>query len=146
MYTKIGCVAVGGVFDGLHLGHIKLLQYTAQLAKDLDVPGVVLLNSAKSLQLLERETQHTEEQRKLLVQNVAPSLVPSFFVQVTAGQALESLRDEWKGLVLFVKGSDHRPDELHKIKTPYEARIDGVSLVYFPIEVGTKHAKLGTRG
>jgi bifunctional ADP-heptose synthase (sugar kinase/adenylyltransferase) len=137
---SIKAVAVGGVFDGLHVGHVALLRYADALTDD---PLIVLLNDQTSLVALGREAQHTDEQRQSLIWAIVPTAEVLFFTEPDPAVALMTLvkRDltTASGLVLFIKGRD-------ALNAPQpELGLPGVAYAYFDVVDGAEQTKLRTR-
>lgn len=144
----IGVVVVGGVFDGLHAGHVNLLQIAALHARRAGLRLVVLLNSDESVRDLARVTQHTAAQRGNLIRVVVPDAEVVEFNDATPVVALTSLlkqMDEDDDLVgklaLFIKGVD----TIEGGRVPAELGLERVACYYHPVTFGPYARKLSTR-
>jgi bifunctional ADP-heptose synthase (sugar kinase/adenylyltransferase) len=135
-------IVVGGVFDGIHAGHLAVLDAAKNLWEDsMGDDFIVLLNSDVSLIKLGRRAQHDEAQRKQLIAAVAPDANVEMFDDANPKFALQELVKRLDGPVLFVKGADTITDRL-----PAEAGIPGVALMYLPVvDGGRSLMKLKTR-
>jgi bifunctional ADP-heptose synthase (sugar kinase/adenylyltransferase) len=139
-------VATGGVFDGLHLGHVRLLQFVRDTAKGLGIPAYALVNTDESLAKMGRVHQHAFADRRELVERAAPGLTVVGLEGTDPSASLTSLAGD--GLILFVKGADVVvPSHLTFEPTglPPEAFAPGVLLTLFPLTPSRGGGKLATR-
>lgn len=154
-------VAVGGVFDSLHWGHVTLLRAAAQTASALNAPLHVLINDDDSLRTLNRTHQHELLQRIMLVSLVVPNAGMQPFREMTPRNALLDLtgatlldpKDPTAGRavptrqVIFFKGDDTIAT-LHTMErhnTVSEFGLPNVCYQFVPVVQGRYGAKLGTR-
>lgn len=149
VHVKLGAVAVGGVFDGLHAGHLALLSHGASVAAVNKTPFYAVINDMMSLRTLSRTTQHSEEQRCALIKAVIPGVIVVTFKEPTPRQALEKIAAQREGFVVFFKGEDALPDlTFNSGAMPNELLARNVVCGYLPVTPaqGSGGSKLGTRG
>lgn len=147
-YLSIAAVAVGGVFDSLHVGHVTLLRYVEAIAAVNSHPFFVLLNSDEGLTRLHRPHQHDEAQRVSLVRSVVNPAEVLLFDDATPRATLEGIANANSGLVLFFKGDDALMIDIYGgvIKAPLELQAANVLSGFLPVvDGGASHYKLGTR-
>lgn len=135
-------VVVGGVFDGLHAGHLRLIRQAEALADAFDAQLCFLLNSDASLRALGRPTQHSEEQRKQLIEEILRRAFTqvTFFDEEHPRPALERLAQN--AFIFFLKGHDTLDAG---VRVP-ELGIEGVAYLYVtPVPNKGGFVKLSTR-
>lgn len=147
LYSHIAAVVFGGVFDGLHCGHLALIGHAQDIARALDVPCIGLLNSNDSLLRIRRSAQHSQEQRARIIRAVAANdTTVEFFDEPVPTSYLDRLARRLEGFVIFVKGSDAATIGNGEVHAPVETTAKNVVMRYVPVAVGDAGSKLKTRG
>ena len=113
-----GSVVTDGMFDGVHLGHQKILRQLVSQAKELGLPSVVLTYWPHPRQVLERKENQVsllcslEEKAELLeAQGVDFMVVIPFsidFSQMSHGRFVQEILVESLHTCHLIVGYDHR--------------------------------------
>ncbi|MGH1463060.1 MAG: bifunctional riboflavin kinase/FAD synthetase [Neptuniibacter sp.] len=112
-----GCVATIGNFDGVHLGHCKVLEQVKEKADELDLPAVVITFEPQPREFFggadapPRLTRFSEKYRLLQAQKIDRHLCLTFndrLRSMTADQFVEELLLRGLAVKHFVVGDDFR--------------------------------------
>lgn len=127
-------VLTNGVFDVLHVGHLRSLQEARSLGDYL----VVGVNTDAAVRLLKPGRPIVpEEERAELVAALEPVDLVVLFAEPTANQLLESLRPD-----VYAKGGDYTPANLPEAAT---AQSVGARLAILPLVPGRSTSELLAR-
>jgi D-glycero-beta-D-manno-heptose 1-phosphate adenylyltransferase len=122
-------VLTNGVFDLLHVGHLRYLRNARQLG-DVLVVGV----NADSTVHKPRRPLVPDSERAELVAALEPVDYVVIFAEDTADRLLRALRPR-----VYVKGGDYSADSLPEAKT---AREVGADVVFLPLTAARSSSRL----
>ena len=118
-------VFTNGIFDILHVGHVKLLEFARSLGDEL----IVAINSDESTKFLKGSNRpiNTEMDRKYILQALSSVDDVIVFDETIAGTAIRRVNPN-----IVVKSSDYSEEDVRRIdRVPNE-----VMIKIFPLEEG----------
>ncbi|MEK7063138.1 MAG: adenylyltransferase/cytidyltransferase family protein [Patescibacteria group bacterium] len=133
MNTDQRIIFANGVFDLLHPGHIKLLQFAKAQGEYL----IVGLNSDRSVRELKGPTRpiHSEQDRKIVLESLRFVDEVIIFDEVRPTRLVAELRPH-----VIVKGDEYSAEEIRRVdEVPEE-----IEIVLYPVVTDEKNIKIST--